>query len=100
MFTISVRYCGFYLICELVKNFFIHFNRILANMQVIMSVGLKACYKLPVLKNPIPTALRIMMRVFTHLKVMYLLIFANRDREVIHTYTTDVRRICLAFALN
>jgi GDP-mannose pyrophosphatase NudK len=61
-----------------------------------MRVRLEAGYKSTVLEHP-ELAFRILLvRIFTHLEVVHLLVLIDRDRVIFHTSTTKIKRLCLS----
>jgi len=84
----------FDLICQQMQQFFFQFSLVLADVQVIVFVRLKAGYYSAILKYVHFTAFAVVVQVFTNLKMMNLFIYSDTDRVIFHLLAITIRIKC------
>ena len=82
------------LVGQQMQQLFIELTRILADVQVIVIVRLKAGHQLTLLKHFYFTAFAIVVQVFTNLKMMNLFIYSDTDRVIFHLLAITIRIKC------
>lgn len=83
------------LISQEVQYLLANVSWVLADLQKIMIIRRKTCHISAVLVHPVFTFIIIMVRVFTHLEMMYFLIHTNGDRVIFHVDITNGAPYCL-----
>ena len=79
-----MRNCGFDLIRQPVQQFFFKPGSVLADVQKVLRIRLKAGDKCATFVHTVFTAFAVMVRVLANLKVVNFLIVADRDRVLFH----------------
>ena len=73
------------LVCQQMQQLFFQVARVLADVQVVVVIRLKAGHQPALLKYFHFTAFAVMVQVFSNFKMVHLFVKADRDRVIFHS---------------